>query len=86
MAARSRGAAQTGSGLFSPGIAYSKTMLRYFLSQDERKLVATAGGKIVDSCLSEENPPLAHIITLDVAESTAGTEWERRWYARAKRI
>jgi ribosomal protein S18 acetylase RimI-like enzyme len=55
---------------FPPGIAYSKTMLRYFLAQDGAEcLVATDGGKIVGFMLSEENPPLAHIITLDVAES-----------------
>ncbi len=53
---------------FPPGIAYSKTMLRYFLAQDGAEcLVATDGGKIVGFMLSEENPPLAHIITLDVA-------------------
>jgi len=55
---------------FPPGIAYSKTMLRYFLAQPRAEcLVALDGGKIVGFILSEENPPLAHIITLDVAES-----------------
>jgi ribosomal-protein-alanine N-acetyltransferase len=55
---------------FPPGIAYSKTMLRYFLAQAGAKcLVALDGGKIMGFMLSEENPPLAHIITLDVAES-----------------
>jgi [ribosomal protein S18]-alanine N-acetyltransferase len=55
---------------FPPGIAYSKTMLRYFLVQAGAEcLVALDGGKIVGFILSEENPPLAHIITLDVAES-----------------
>jgi ribosomal-protein-alanine N-acetyltransferase len=55
---------------FPPGIAYSKTMLRYFLAQAGAEcLVALDGGKIVGFTLSEENPPLAHIITLDVAES-----------------
>ena len=45
-------------------------MLRYFLAQDGAEcLVATDSGKIVGFMLSEENPPLAHIITLDVAES-----------------
>ena len=57
-------------GCFPPGIAYSKAMLRYFLSQAGAEcLVATDGGKIVGFMLSEENPPLAHVITLDVAES-----------------
>jgi ribosomal protein S18 acetylase RimI-like enzyme len=55
---------------FATGIAYSKTMLRYFLSQPgAESLVAVDGGKIVGFILSEENPPLAHIVTLDVAES-----------------
>lgn len=55
---------------FPPGIAYSKTMLRYFLAQAGAQcLVALDGGKIMGFILSEENPPLAHIITLDVAES-----------------
>jgi len=56
-------------GCFPPGIAYSKTMLRYFLSQPGAEcLVAVDGAKIVGFILSEENPPLAHIVTLDVAE------------------
>jgi len=55
---------------FPPGIAYSKTMLRYFLGQRGAEcLVAMDGGKIVGFMLSEENPPLAHIVTLDVAAS-----------------
>jgi len=55
---------------FAPGIAYSKTMLRYFLSQEGAEcLVAVDGAKIVGFLLSEENPPLAHIVTLDVTES-----------------
>jgi ribosomal-protein-alanine N-acetyltransferase len=56
---------------FPPGIAYSKMMLRYFLAQPEAEcLVATAEKKIVGFLISEENPPLAHIITLDVAEAS----------------
>ncbi|OLE45956.1 MAG: hypothetical protein AUG46_11120 [Acidobacteria bacterium 13_1_20CM_3_58_11] len=39
---------------FVAGISYSRTTLRYFF--------------IAGFVLSEENPPLAHIITLDVAE------------------
>jgi len=55
---------------FPPGIAYSKTMLRYFLGQPGAEcLVALDGGNIVGFILSEENPPLAHIVTLDVAKS-----------------
>src|SRR5215471_16217806 len=41
---------------FPPGISYSKFSLQYFLN-----LPAA-------DCLAEANPPLAHIITLDVAE------------------
>ena len=55
---------------FPPGIAYSKTMLRYFLKLPSADgTVAEEGGKIVGFILTEENPPLAHVITLDVAES-----------------
>jgi [ribosomal protein S18]-alanine N-acetyltransferase len=55
---------------FPPGISYSKTMLRYFLAQPEAEcLVAVEGGKIAGFLISEENPPLGHIITLDVAQS-----------------
>src|ERR1043166_84230 len=55
---------------FPPGIAYSKTMLRYFMFQAGAEcLVAVDDGKIAGFIVSEENPPLAHIVTLDVAES-----------------
>jgi [ribosomal protein S18]-alanine N-acetyltransferase len=55
---------------FPPGIAYSKTMLRYFLAQPGAEcLVAAEGAKIVGFLISEENPPLGHLITLDVLES-----------------
>ena len=55
---------------FPPGIAYSKNMLRYYLSQDGAEcLLATDAGKVVGFLLTEENPPLAHVVTLDVAES-----------------
>jgi ribosomal protein S18 acetylase RimI-like enzyme len=59
---------------FLPGISYSKGMLRYFLSQPGADcIVATEGGarhgaSIAGFIVTEENPPLAHIITLDVAE------------------
>lgn len=54
---------------FPPGIAYSKTMLRYFLAQPGAEcLVATDGSRIIGFLISEENPPLGRIITLDVAE------------------
>ena len=55
---------------FPPGIAYSKTMLRYFLKLPSADgMVAEDDGKIVGFILTEENPPLAHVITLDVAET-----------------
>ncbi len=53
---------------FPPGIAYSKWSLQYFLSLPAADcLVAEDGKQIVGFILAEKNPPLAHIITLDVA-------------------
>jgi len=53
---------------FPPGIAYSKTMLRYFLKLPSADaIVAEEAGQILGFILTEENPPLAHVITLDVA-------------------
>lgn len=55
---------------FPPGIAYSKTMLKYFLKLASADgTVAEDAGRIVGFILTEENPPLAHVITLDVSES-----------------
>lgn len=55
---------------FPPGISYSKTTLRYFLKLSGADCtIATDAGKIAGFLLTEENPPLAHIITLDVAET-----------------
>jgi len=55
---------------FPPGISYSKTILRYFLDLPSADcLVAEDDSRIVGFVLSEENPPLAHIISLDVAEA-----------------
>lgn len=54
---------------FPAGISYSKTTLRYFLTLPSADCtVATEDSKIVGFILTEENPPLAHVITLDVAE------------------
>jgi len=54
---------------FPPGISYSKTTLRYFLTLPSADcVVAVDDGHAAGFILSEENPPLAHIITLDVAE------------------
>jgi [ribosomal protein S18]-alanine N-acetyltransferase len=55
---------------FAEGISYSKSTLRYFLELPSSDCVVAEDGKrIVGFVLSEENPPLAHIITLDVAET-----------------
>lgn len=55
---------------FPPGISYSKTTLKYFLTLASADcIVATNDRSTVGFILTEENPPLAHVITLDVAES-----------------
>jgi len=55
---------------FAEGISYSKSTLRYFLELPSADCVIAQDGKrIVGFVLSEENPPLAHIITLDIAET-----------------
>jgi ribosomal-protein-alanine N-acetyltransferase len=55
---------------FPPGIAYSKMMLRYYLAQPGAEcLIAEEGAKIAGFLISEENPPLGHIVTLDVSDS-----------------
>ncbi|HYL62979.1 MAG TPA: N-acetyltransferase [Candidatus Methylomirabilis sp.] len=54
---------------FPAGISYSKTTLRYFLTLPSADCtLAIDGAKIAGFILTEENPPLAHVITLDVAE------------------
>jgi len=53
---------------FPPGISYSKTTLHYFLTIPSADcVVALEENHIAGFILSEENPPLAHIITLDIA-------------------
>ena len=53
---------------FPPGIAYSKWSLQYFLNLSAADcLVAEEDKHIVGFILAEMNPPLAHIITLDVS-------------------
>jgi len=53
---------------FPPGISYSKWSLQYFLNLATADcLVAQEGKRIMGFILAENNPPLAHIITLDVA-------------------
>jgi ribosomal-protein-alanine N-acetyltransferase len=55
---------------FPAGISYSKTTLHYFLTIASADcIVAADGTRIAGFILTEENPPLAHIITLDVAEA-----------------
>jgi len=55
---------------FPPGIAYSKWSLHYYLSLPGADcLVAEEGKKLAGFLLAEKNPPLGHIITLDVAEA-----------------
>ncbi|HMI54400.1 MAG TPA: N-acetyltransferase [Candidatus Saccharimonadales bacterium] len=55
---------------FPPGISYSKNILRHFLTLHSADcVVALDAQKIVGFVLSEENSPLAHIISLDVAET-----------------
>ena len=55
---------------FPAGISYSKMMLKYFLKLPSADcIVATEDGHIIGFILTEENPPLAHVITLDVAET-----------------
>ncbi len=55
---------------FPPGISYSKWSLHYYLSLPGAAcLVAEEGKQIAGFILTEENPPLGHIITLDVAEA-----------------
>lgn len=52
---------------FPAGICYSRTTLRYFLTLSSADcVIAEADGRIAGFIVSEENPPLAHIITLDV--------------------
>jgi ribosomal protein S18 acetylase RimI-like enzyme len=54
---------------FAAGISYSKTTLHYFLTIASADCVVAAdGARVAGFILTEENPPLAHIITLDVAE------------------
>jgi [ribosomal protein S18]-alanine N-acetyltransferase len=55
---------------FPAGISYSKTTFHYFLTIASADcIVAEDGKRIAGFILTEENPPLAHIITLDVAEA-----------------
>lgn len=54
---------------YPPGIAYSRSMLRWFLKQPGAIciIVEDASTEIKGFVLVEADPPLGHIITLDVA-------------------
>jgi ribosomal-protein-alanine N-acetyltransferase len=55
---------------FPRGIAYSKTTLRHFLALSSAEcLLAVEVDQLAGFILSELDGPLAHIITLDVAEA-----------------
>jgi len=55
---------------FVPGISYSKWTLQHFLDLDSADcLIAEEGKQLAGFILAESNPPLAHIITLDIAEA-----------------
>jgi [ribosomal protein S18]-alanine N-acetyltransferase len=55
---------------FPPGIAYSRRMLAYFLRMPQGSCtVAELGGHIAGFIITEEDAPLGHILTLDVAEA-----------------
>jgi ribosomal protein S18 acetylase RimI-like enzyme len=53
---------------FVPGISYSKWTLQHFLDLDSADcLIAEEGKQLAGFILAESHPPLAHIITLDIA-------------------
>jgi ribosomal protein S18 acetylase RimI-like enzyme len=55
---------------FPRGIAYSRRMLTYFLGMPQSScIVAEDDGEIKAFIITEEEGPLGHILTLDVAES-----------------
>jgi ribosomal-protein-alanine N-acetyltransferase len=54
---------------FPRGIAYSRRMLAYFLRMPHGScIVATDDSAIAGFLITEEDGPLAHVLTLDVAE------------------
>ena len=65
---------------YPPGIAYSRSMLRWFLKQPGAICIVAedADLQIRAFVLAEADPPLGHVITLDVAtenrRSRLGTE------------
>src|SRR5260370_38383469 len=64
---------------FPVGISYSKTTLRYFLTLASADcVVAVEGDQIAGFVVSEEKRPLAHIISLVVAEKHS-----RNWIVTA---
>lgn len=81
---------------FPPGISYSKFSLQYFISLPGADCMVAEDGKATAGfILAETHPPLAHIITLDVAASyrRAGlgsqllAEMEKHfWYKEVKSV
>ncbi len=64
---------------YEPGIAYSRTELRWYLAQRGAVcLVAEADQRIIGFILGELSSSRAHIITIDVLQ-----EWRRRGVATA---
>jgi [ribosomal protein S18]-alanine N-acetyltransferase len=54
---------------FPHGIAYSRRMLAYFLQMPQGScIVATDDSAIAGFLITEQEGPLAHVLTLDVAE------------------
>lgn len=71
---------------FPAGISYSKKMLRYFLTLPSADCIVAADEKRISGfILTEENPPLAHIITLDVAEQDRRTGLGSKLLAESER-
>jgi len=60
---------------YPPGIAYSRSMLRWFLKQPGAicLLAESHEGKIIGFILAESEPPQGHIITLDVSAEVRRT-------------
>lgn len=55
---------------FPPGIAYSKWILRHFLTMPSANcIVAIDGDEIPGFIITEEAAPLGHMLTLDIAET-----------------
>jgi ribosomal-protein-alanine N-acetyltransferase len=70
---------------FPKGIAYSRWMLGYFLRMPQaRCFVAVEGEATPGFIITEEAPPLGHVLTLDVAESHRRTGLGTRLLERSE--